>query len=32
MSPSIDQRYAENYDECCAMLRRVEPGDVFLWH
>ncbi|KFE45039.1 hypothetical protein IV02_28035 [Pseudomonas syringae] len=22
-SPAIDQLYAENYDECCAMLRGV---------
>jgi len=23
ISPAIDQRYTENYDECCAMLRAV---------
>jgi hypothetical protein len=23
VNPVIDQRYTENYDECCAMLRRV---------
>ncbi|OUM70944.1 hypothetical protein AUC60_26065 [Pseudomonas caspiana] len=30
ISPAVDQCYAENYDECCAMLRVVTKYVWFL--